>query len=167
MIKLNIEVESSIGIDMTEKVRIKKMLGLIPTKIAQSLIDKEYTIRINNHKNMNRGTGGFYNKVNKLICLRAYFESYVLYHEIGHFVDMENKYVSAFSDTQLFLEIYAQEKRSLDKFIKYGVPLYRHCIETTHEYFAQSFAHYILYGEQLKEYAPYTHKFISRCIEII
>ena len=167
MIKLNIEVELSIGIDSTEKYRIIQIIRLIPPKIAQSLIDKEYIIRIKHGKNMCRGTAGQYCKLKRIISLEYYFTPSVLYHEIGHFVDMDNKYYGRyFSDTQIFTEVYVKEKHTMSEFMNPYSEIYKYCTESIQEYFAQSFAHYIMEPEKLKRVAPYTYKYIARCIEV-
>lgn len=167
MIKLNIEIESLKDIDSTEQDRIRKIIRKIPSNIAQGFIEREYVIKLKPKKDMEAGTAGEYSWLNRTISLKYKFEPYMLYHEIGHFVDMDSIYSATghFSDTQVFTRIYVEEKYYMNQFIKPHTSLYRHCTEDIREYFAQSFAHYILNSDKLKELAPYTHEYIARCIK--
>ena len=87
-----------------------------------------------------------------------------LFHEIGHIVD---KFFGNVSKTNTFRKIYNEEKSSYKKTTEFRLENRKveANIKTDQEYFASAFACYILYPEDLKEYANQTYNYINKLIE--
>lgn len=77
-----------------------------------------------------------------------------LIHEIGHFADYCKGYPSK---GKAFKKIY-REERSKVKFVE---RVDNHCTSSSIEYFAESFAHYLIHPDVLKNSAPKTYAYFD------
>jgi hypothetical protein len=86
-----------------------------------------------------------------LICPSA------LLHEFGHYFDWSHLWLSGSGE---FLEVYHAEKDSFHRHIDREL----HYISTPAEYFAESFARYIMNPDTLEKHCPDTYYYLSERI---
>lgn len=109
--------------------------------------------------------GAFINLPNYLkgyVSTRYYSHHYVLLHELGHAIDIIEKFYGVGfepSTTSIFKKIYNDECRKL--FNKNGM----FYAQTVKEYWAQCFALYNISEDKLKLLAPKTHSYMSLILE--
>ena len=145
-----------------------KYMSYIPTKIWNRFIDKGWTLRITtedikkvyapNHSVSGTFAGLTIYGDNMIVV--GYSEKRIrraLLHEMGHFVDAELGYISLGDE---FKAIYTAEKNKAN----FKDQVDKHCVSSSHEYFAEAFNQYLQYPSNLKKNAPKTYAFIKKCI---
>lgn len=106
-------------------------------------------------------TNAFFDADTKLIVMRRMYDNYIPYHELGHYVDWKliSIYGSKPSVTEDFQAIYDEESDS------FNLQNASYARSAPGEYFAQSFAMYILRPEDLAATCPDTYSFIDQCMQ--
>ena len=134
--------------------------------ILEGLLQDGYDIVVrpdNNYFDSTWGehTAAFFNPDKKLIVMRRMYDNYIPYHEMGHYVDWKLSFIydCKASATSEFLAVYDTEADS------FNLSNASYARSSSGEYFAQSFAMYILNPEELAEVCPDTFLFLKQCMQ--
>ena len=151
----------------------------VPKNIRNALKNQNWKIEIANYSLDTEGgplhkgyiRAGYCDHKNKLIkvlyqCERSITDtSFFLYHEIGHFVNHNTKPMDVIY-TKRFKDCYKKEKYKLlcakRGYEESGIALY---INEPSEYFAESFAMYMMHKKALKRYCPRTYKMMQYTVK--
>lgn len=97
-------------------------------------------------------TEAYFSASEKLVVMRKDYDGFVPYHEMGHYYDWKNDYVSL---TDGFQEIYEAEADD------YCLARQYYSQTSSKEYFASCFAMYFMYPNDLERVCPLTYQYID------
>ena len=158
--------EVAIEIPRIGDLGIEEMTPELPDILHKMFLEDGYDIVVrpdNDYFDSTWGehTAAFFNPDKKLIVMRRMYDNYIPYHEMGHYVDwkLSSFYGCKASVTNAFLAIYDAESDS------FNLSNASYARSSPGEFFAQSFAMYILKPEELVEVCPDTFLFLEQCMQ--
>lgn len=138
----------------SRRASINQLKGKIDGKIIERFKKSGFSVEVNAHSPILRGCDGVFSPSRKKIVLKRNVNR-VFIHEIGHFTDRENGYIS---DSGKFLSIYRREKN------KFRGSNNSYARSTNKEYFAEVFKEYYTNRSSLKKHTPKSYAFMAQLI---
>lgn len=138
----------------SKAAHIDQLKGKIDSKVITRFKNSGFKVETNPNSPILRGADGVFSPSRKKIVLKANVDR-VFIHEIGHFVDRENGYIS---DSNEFLKIYKSEKN------RFAGDNKAYALSNNKEYFAEVFKEYSMHGSSLKKHCPKSYKFINNVL---
>ena len=158
--------EVTIELPRIGDLSIEETTPELPDMLHKMFLEDGYDIVVrpdNNYFDSTWGehTAAFFNPDKKLIVMRRMYDNYIPYHEMGHYVDWKLSFIydCKASATSEFLAVYDTEADS------FNLSNASYARSSSGEYFAQSFAMYILNPEELAEVCPDTFLFLKQCMQ--
>lgn len=151
----------------SDVTKLIKTLGIIPDEILQDFNNDGFEIILTDvdiskkyYKGDVAGTiSGLFVESDKKIYIsrKSNFIEYATVHEIGHYFDFKNNWISVSKE---FINIYNAEKEDLKTF-SYD----EHYKSNSKEFFATSFKEYLKNPKRLKKYTPLTYQYMNNLFD--
>lgn len=133
---------------------INQLRGKIDSKVITRFKNSGFTVETNPNSSVLRGADGVFSPSRKKIVLKANVNR-VFIHEIGHFVDRENGYIS---DSSEFMKIYKSEKN------RFAGDNKAYAVSNNKEFFAEVFKEYSMNRSSLKKHCPKSYNFMKNVL---
>ena len=144
-------------IQMTEKV-----FESLPQRLQQRFLKEGWKIRISNERLLNDSTYGLCSSFDNKIFIRSSSPELTktILHEFGHYLDSQEHFISR---KKSFATIYKNERMAIRSLYNIDGE-FQYAISSSEEYFADTFALYMINPHGLQKYAPKSYSAINNVV---
>lgn len=141
---------------------VKKSFLILPARLKQDFVERNWKIRLSNEKIIGNTTCGLCSNCDRKIYIKSSAPDVRLttWHEFGHYLDYRERLIS---ESFAFTGYFFMEKENLKEFYKEKSD-YDYAISCCEEYFAELFANYINDKNRLCKFVPKSVQMMEKII---
>ncbi len=153
-----------VGVDVNdEQIQMTdKAFQSLPQRLQQRFLNGRWKIRISNERILKDSTYGLCSSFDKKIFIRSSSPELTktILHELGHYLDFQEHFIS---HKKSFTTIYKNERMAIRSLYTINEE-FQYAISNSEEYFADTFALYMINPQGLQKYAPKSYSAINNVV---